>query len=149
MIAQASKAVGLKIDLMQPVAYLLAQQTATLPDPHLILWSGQENIIAVCYRGGVYLAQNVITDLTTQVGIVTSFLQDSMNMQVTNAVISWLPAPVQFPSPWQTQEKILEPFTQIADNKTKGKDEDVLNLDLSKVHAETNAESQPPPSKVE
>jgi len=143
LLGRATQSAGLKIESIEPVAYVLSRVVPDSSDAVMVIWEDDVTEAAVIHQGQV-LASTQITDLSVYSAIesLLSLVQDKYGLNVDSIV---MPTKAKKISKDKLAEKtgkkvIAKDFDLMATaaNKAdiKGDDEDVLNITPKEVFAE-------------
>ena len=148
-LSYAAKVNKIKIESITPISILLASQTNSLKNPHLIIWAGQEKLAVVSHHGNVYLSENIENDAQTMVNDLIEFSLEKHGLKINNVVMDWVvDKKIEFPSQWKVNKGSLDPMAAAAAKKPKkGKDEETL--ELKPVEEPTEPQEKSEVSKVE
>lgn len=138
-LGEALKRAKIRLDLVEPVSAALARQTAERKEPHLIAWCGPESVLLLVAQNGRMFVSRLVANAVLPEGIesLVAFAKANLDMEVTSVVLAGAPLPrqreiIQGIGKFIVEEIDLNPILATAAvEETTGRDEAVLNLDLT------------------
>lgn len=135
MLSKAAQQASISIATIQSSSLLLAADTSTVvASPHFILWSGEEMLLSLSYKGRVYLCENTSANIQAQVLQMQSYAKEFFGLHVDQLIIDHPQATELVPliPEIKTTQKIMEPITkirtQVIEKQPKG-----INLTLTPI----------------
>ncbi|MBI4130461.1 hypothetical protein HY468_04045 [Candidatus Roizmanbacteria bacterium] len=127
----ASRASRVSFAGIEPIAVLLAEETKTIPHPHILLWGTEETVGVVAYQGGADFAE-VITGASQPFTILEEYFRSHFPEQpIVTLVAKELiqSGTVAIPTHWQVTPYTFHPIPILLRNiAQKGTDEETLML---------------------
>jgi hypothetical protein len=129
-IKVAARKNRLKVEAIESISSSLARQTKDEEEPHIIIYNGVEPVGVVAFKGFVMASVRLgAEDDDKRISNLIKIIYEDYGIKPKKAVL--YKAKLDENSKFKVEEKDLNPFIGLANKEDiKGKDVDVLNLDI-------------------
>lgn len=130
-LSLAAKLNKIQLGSIQTAAIVLAESTASIKSPHLILHKSQEDLIVSSYQGVVFFAHNQPNLNISILVNIASITKQKYNLDIMQVVISGthVDKSISIPAQWELVKKNTDIMaTASKDKKTTTKDQDELEI---------------------
>ncbi len=151
-LSQAIKNSNLKAQSITSLTLELAELTANIQEPQLILWQYQEALGVVAHKGLVYYSKKLETTIDQEASKIIEYAKNNYNLIINKIILDGVnPEMIQLQNPnLKTVALTLNPLISLWHKKmSKGNDEEILELHLPDTVPIPNNHEGAKPLKVE